>query len=432
MLIVVTVINYLLQRMGMPMFIIKSLKCFIFALVSGFFLVTSANSTLLFPNIDLGGGSTADIHVEVFENSSAFCEGLTTSQLNRHSLFAVHGLGGSAGVWLNLANALFDDNPTGGIVCKVYAIEMPGHGGSGLPTNILFGQLSHVNYANAILNTLTALADLGIRPISYISHSNGALNLQVAQQILVDADSSFSEQFGAEKITFLAGVPSRPVSWPDADGFGDFLEELAACFSGPGNPFDPGCDGFDFDPDGDVDWDDIRVIDPITVFDCDPLTVPVGISVAPPDCENPSTLGDRDPGIIGNPEPLNIIRAVFDAAPQIRPITQNGIFGGSGATLQVVSFEMDTVVGPPAVHQDLFNHLTNGINGTFFLVEGPGTGHFFFDVDPEEFLDLISGKICLIPLERAIPTLSEWGLIVTIGLLGIISLIALHRRKVRA
>ncbi len=211
--------------------IIQIVPLYIIIATLGLFLVPTAESNILLSDIDLGGGSTADIHVGVLENNSTFCNSLNQDSLNLHTIFAVHGLSGNAGVWRNLSNALFVNNPTGGVVCKVLAIEMPGHGDSGLPTNMLFGELSHTNYANAILNTLSELAQQGIKPVSIISHSNGALNLQVAQQILKGQGSSFHDLFGVQKITFLAGVPSAPILWPDADGVGDFLEILASCYS---------------------------------------------------------------------------------------------------------------------------------------------------------------------------------------------------------
>jgi hypothetical protein len=83
-------------------------------------------------------------------------------------------------------------------------------------------------------------------------------------------------------------------------------------------------------------------------------------------------------------------------------------------------------------HQNLFNYLTNGTNGAFFLVEGPGINHGFFDIDPGGFLEAITGPICLLPLQKItapIPTLSECGLIAMAGVLGIIGLLAIRRRK---
>ena len=91
------------------------------------------------------------------------------------------------------------------------------------------------------------------------------------------------------------------------------------------------------------------------------------------------------------------------------------------ATLNVVTFEADTIVGPPFVHQDLFNHLSGGPNGTFFIVEGLDTEHAYLFTNPVELLDtLAENNICLIPLQqRAIPTLSEWGYI-TLSVLAMI------------
>ena len=414
--------------------IIKIIPVTVIVFTVGLLLATSANSTLLFEDIDLGGGSTADIHVASFDSSSDFCQSLPQFLLNKYTIFAVHGINSDAFVWGPLSDALFNNNPAGGGVCKVLAIEMPGHGGSGLPSNMLFGQLTHTNYANAIINTLIELAEDGIEPVAMMAHSNGGLNLQVAQEILNGQGSSFSEEFGIEKITMFAIIPSAPVQWPVGQQTSEFLANLAGCFSGPGNPFAVGCDPFDTEPDGDVDWDDVSFFDPSDiVFDCDPNTVPVGIAVPPPGCENPSTLGDRTTTFLGFPapdEPLNIVRSAFGAAPQVRPVTSPGTFAGEDmATLNMVSFEDDLVIGPSPVHLDLFNHLASDDNGAFHIVSGADHVHLFFNPVPL-LNDLGTNGICLIPEQvSSVPTLSEWGYITLSVLVMIAGIYYLRFRR---
>ncbi len=68
----------------------------------------------MLPGVDLGGNTTADIHVGEFKSNSSFCNSLDPVQMNQHTIFAVHGLVGSAGVFINFSNALFNNNPAGG------------------------------------------------------------------------------------------------------------------------------------------------------------------------------------------------------------------------------------------------------------------------------------------------------------------------------
>jgi len=131
-----------------------------------------ADFNLTLEDIELEPGIMADINIYVFESDSPFCQ---SGKINANSIFAVHGILSSAFVWGPLAEALFINNPTGGPVCRVVAIDLPGHGGSGLPQGgLLFGQMSEDNYANVVINSLKRLAEEHkIRPISYMAHSNG-------------------------------------------------------------------------------------------------------------------------------------------------------------------------------------------------------------------------------------------------------------------
>jgi len=150
---------------------INLFKFYILVLAVGLLLIpiAYADFDIELNDISLGGGITADINVTVFESTATFCQNITTNTLNPHTIFAVHGINSDASVWVPLANALFNNNPTGGIVCRVAAIEMPGHGKSGLPVGgLLFGQMSEDNYANVLLNTLTRLSNTETLLLDYL------------------------------------------------------------------------------------------------------------------------------------------------------------------------------------------------------------------------------------------------------------------------
>jgi pimeloyl-ACP methyl ester carboxylesterase len=432
------------------MIFIKYFKSFVLILAVSLFVIPNvyADFNMMLPDIELQPGITADINIVVYESNSAFCQNLDNGTMSKHSIFAVHGINSDTLVFEPLARALFINNPTGGIVCRVLAMEMPGHGLSGIPQGgLLFGQMSEDNYSNIVLNSLAALAQTNnIHPISLIAHSNGGVVTQLAQQNLVNQGSSLRSEFGIEKITFFASVPSEPVAWPDAQAIADALTFQAECF----DTFTPPCNEIDvfplIIPDGVIDWDDIQALDPLqTIYDCIFDNVPIGvpmIPIAPGNCEIASTLGDRVPPVfIGNEkESLTIIREAFGVPPQQRPSTNPGIFGGPKmATLNVISFDEDDVVGPPSVHQDLHDHLSNGPNSRYFNVLGAGTGHGYIFTAPNDLLDILaSNHICLIPLQKIvspIPTLSEWGLIAMasiLGIVGIIGFMVIRRRKVSA
>jgi len=424
-------------------------------IVFGLFLNPNAHAdfNLTLQDIELEPGITADIHVVVFENNSGFCQQQNPISINAFSIFAVHGILTSAFVWGPLANTLFINNPTGGIVCRVVAIDLPGHGLSGLPQGgLLFGQMSEDNYANVVINSLTELSQVhSINPISYMAHSNGGLVTQLVQQKLSQSDSTLSSEFGIEKLTLIASAITAPVPWPFLQPIVDLDALEVGCFFNFG--FSPDCTTIDLvAPFGVINWDDILAVansplNPngiIPVYDCDPDTVPIGGPIgaptqlpAPPmpPCESITVLGDRAPvGSLGlpDPEPLMVLREGPGLPPQVRPVTSPDIFGGiTRATFQMAAMELDELIGPPEQLEVLFAHLTTGENSAFTIIGGPNSFHGMFFFNPEEFLDgLVEGGICLIPLAvaRPIPTLSEWGLIAMVGLLGIAGFIALRRR----
>lgn len=319
---------------------------------------------------------------------------------------------------------------------------------SGLPQGgLLFGQISEDNYANVLLNSLTQLASqTGIRPTAMMSHSNGGMVIQLAQQKLADMGTNFLDRYGIQKITMMAPTPSAPVVWPDQEAIRSALIFQQDCF-GPFVLPSP-CEVLDvLPPPNDITWEDLQAVDPATAivnFDCDPFTVPIGVPTilaVPLNCQDPpgNPLGDHTPiGTFGGPapEPLMIVRQINGVPPQIRPSTNSGIFTGvENGTLSIIAFQNDQIVGPPFVLEDLFNHLTDPSEfDKFQVIEGPLANHFMFFVAPEEMLQAVAGNICFIPIEpsRPIPTLSEWGLITMAGVLGIIALIAIRRRKVTA
>lgn len=65
---------------------------------------------------------SADIHVRVYENTSAPCSSGT--------VFAIHGANSTAATMGPLAEAIADRPIRGRPVCRVVAMDLPGHGSS--------------------------------------------------------------------------------------------------------------------------------------------------------------------------------------------------------------------------------------------------------------------------------------------------------------
>jgi len=257
-----------------------------------------------------------------------------------------------------------------------------------------------------------------------------------------------------EKVTLIASGITAPVPWPFLQNLVDLDVLEVGCFHDFN--FSTECSDIDLVPDGApdsvIDWADILAVaadstlNPygiIPVFDCDELTVPIGVPIltdVPGNCENSSLYGDRAPvGTLGLPdrEPLMILREGAGLPPQERPVTSTDIFGGfTRATFQMVAFTPDTFIGAPEQLEALFAHLTTGENSAFTVIGGPNASHAMFIFYPEEFLDgLVEGGICLIPpsaISTPIPTLSKWGLVALAGILGIVGFMVIRRSKVTA
>ena len=363
-------------------------------------------------DISLRPGVTADIYVRVFENGNIFCNSLRELNsesdeelLNERTILAVHARNTDGSIWEPLAEALFTENPTGDIVCRLLALDLPGHGNSSLPYgDLLFGELSYSDYVTTVLATLDNLAKYGIRPRSLIGLSLGGGILQLMQQTLVEDGTDLFEKYKIRRVTLFAPVPTAPVFWHYLGIDFAFNEALLFSCFGMAATTEP-CSDVDFVDDGIIDWDDIYALwlDGVR-FDCDPTTVPIGdppLESVPPDCEpSPPGRGDifNEFGGNGHFEPFNILRESFGTPPQIRISTDAGIFEPSSLPeLQIVVSKNDSLISPvPEVGQDMYIHLTGDDSlKRFKVAEGADDDHIMVAVNPSGMLESIAGTIVL-------------------------------------
>jgi pimeloyl-ACP methyl ester carboxylesterase len=171
-----------------------------------------ASGALSFP-VTVRGTGAATIAAHVFENPAH--RGVVT-------VLAVHGLSETGFIFGPLAQTIFADHALGLTVRRIIAIDLPGHGDSSDPTNlpegVNFGDLTIEDETSVVVQSIDALRKLGVPASAIVAHSMGGLEVQLAQQELLDEGSSLAAHgiFGA---ALLAPVPVANVPWvpPQSD-----------------------------------------------------------------------------------------------------------------------------------------------------------------------------------------------------------------------
>src|SRR5512147_490329 len=106
---------------------------------------------------------TSEVMVTVRNNpAERVCLGQT--------LLVIHGLAHTAATWNPFINELFSSR-AGQLFCRVIAVDLPGHGLSGLPRGTDYGSLLIDDYVTAVQGVLDGLRSYRIFPTSLIGHS---------------------------------------------------------------------------------------------------------------------------------------------------------------------------------------------------------------------------------------------------------------------
>jgi len=173
-------------------------------LVSSVALAAPAHEDLSF-NVSLRGTGSVSIHADVFNNPKNI--GVT--------ILAVHGYTERGSMWQPLTDAIFADKVLGLAVKRVIAIDMPAHGGSGipsLPSPTKFGDLLIEDNVSVVVHSVDALRGLGKGAQIIMGHSMGGLEVQASQEALLAQSSSFAKHgvFGA---ILVDAVPARGSQW---------------------------------------------------------------------------------------------------------------------------------------------------------------------------------------------------------------------------
>jgi pimeloyl-ACP methyl ester carboxylesterase len=157
--------------------------------------------------VSIPGGGIVDIQINNYENPN--------KNAGNKTLLAVHGLAHTGATFEPLANELFKKTGRDKIA-RVLALNFPGRNGSGLPSNLQFGNLTVEDYRAVLLGVLDQLAkQVNIEGI--VAHSMGGLIVQTAQNSLRSAGTSLREEYGIKNVYLLASAIPNPLRWLFAD-----------------------------------------------------------------------------------------------------------------------------------------------------------------------------------------------------------------------
>ena len=159
--------------------------------------------------ITLRTNVTTNVVVTIRENPrDSRCIGRT--------LVTVPGMAHTAATWNPLIDQLFGSSGKR-LVCRVAAIDLPGHGKSGLPQGALYGSLSIDDYVTAVAGALDGLNARFIHPHAIIGHSMGGLIVEALQAKLLAEGSSLAKRYAIWLAAVMSPGASREQPWTFGD-----------------------------------------------------------------------------------------------------------------------------------------------------------------------------------------------------------------------
>jgi pimeloyl-ACP methyl ester carboxylesterase len=161
-------------------------------------------------NVALRPGVTSSIHVSVRDNPRyrGHCIGPTVA--------FVHGLAHTASTWAPLVDEMFATGRRG-LICRALLIDLPGHGKSGLPTGLAFGELLLGDYATAVIGALDALRAHQVRAHALFGHSMGGLLIESVQARLLSDHDSLARRYGIHSVVLMSPTPAAEHPWAFAE-----------------------------------------------------------------------------------------------------------------------------------------------------------------------------------------------------------------------
>ncbi|MET0341131.1 MAG: hypothetical protein ABW252_09015 [Polyangiales bacterium] len=151
----------------------------------------------------LRGTGKATLKATIYKNPTAG---------GQATILSVPGFTASGKSLEKLAAATFANTATGPTVKQVIAVDLPGHGASTKPTGVKYGDLTVEDYADAVTQTIQALAAQGNGPQLVFGYGSSGLAIAVAQDKLLKSGSSLSK-LGVRSALLYAPVPSAGQAW---------------------------------------------------------------------------------------------------------------------------------------------------------------------------------------------------------------------------
>ena len=338
---------------------------------------------LVFPDVELRSGVTADINVLVLQNSDRRCHNGHRGHGSK-SIIALHGLANTANTWKPLAAELFSDNPIGPEICRILAINLPGRGYSSLPkgeAGLSFGELTLDDHTQAVIGTLERIRQAAFHPETIMAHSQGGLITQMVQQALLTNGSSLRAEFGVKKVFLMAPIAPAAVPWYFAN------PEVGGPVLSPYLTQNPALGAHVAIPD--ADW-------PVLFFT---YLYPDGLTANAPTDETVAT--ER----YNSPEPLFASLQLLGLEPFVRPEVNPGNFDRTGTRLEFVAMSQDSFQAFPGQvalgEQEamLYEYLTNDTKRKRFAVVVSGDAdavHSMYISNPRGLLEaLVPSNISL-------------------------------------
>lgn len=132
-------------------------------------------------------------------------------------LLLVHGLGHNTRVWEPLVETLLGSH--GDRIREIVAIDLPGHGESGLPSGEYpFGKLDLHQYAFAVRGAFEALQRDGHGFDVLVGHSMGGIITLILAHALRAEGGSLAATLGVRGVSLIAPTMPDQVPWAFAEG----------------------------------------------------------------------------------------------------------------------------------------------------------------------------------------------------------------------
>ena len=128
------------------------------------------------------------------------------------NVLAVPGFAATGATYEPLTHAILADRELHRKVKRITTVDFPGHGASGLPDAIRYGDLTINDEVSILVQAVRWLSEHDRGPDTLVGHSLGGLVVQATQEQLLSEGTSLNE-LGVRDVALLAPVPPHAQPW---------------------------------------------------------------------------------------------------------------------------------------------------------------------------------------------------------------------------